>query len=137
MDLTNINGFTLVGLSKTNVILGKNGCGKSYLLKQIEQGLEPKDGLGKIRYLSPERGGILRYEPGIEQNIANDPRWIEGQRRRNQSENFRQQSATLFRRLELVFLRQIEREQTNPDYVPRTFDATIEKMNKLLEPQKI
>jgi energy-coupling factor transporter ATP-binding protein EcfA2 len=137
MDLQQINGFNLLGLSARNVILGKNGCGKSYLLKQIEQGLQGRSGFGKIRYISPERGGLLRYEAGIDQAISNDPVWMVNARRRNQSENFRQQSASLFRRLELLVLREIERDHTKPDYVPRTFDATLERLNKLLDRVKL
>src|SRR6185436_19927202 len=91
MDLENINGFAARSLSKINVILGKNGCGKSHLLRQFENGLATRPGIGKVRYISPERGGMSRYEPGIEQAIANDPNWMPSQRRRNQSENFPQQ----------------------------------------------
>jgi ABC-type branched-subunit amino acid transport system ATPase component len=137
MDLISINGFTLSGLEKINVILGKNGCGKSFLQKQIEQGIQGKSGFGKVRYISPERGGLLKYEPGIEQNIAQNPNWIEGQRRRNQSSNFREQSATLFRRLELLVLREIEREHTKDGYVPRGFGQTIDKLNVLLDRVRI
>jgi predicted ATPase len=133
MDLDNINGFTLLSLAKKNVILGKNGCGKSYLLKQVAQGLRGREGFGKVRYISPERGGILEYQPGIEQTISQNPDWMEDQRRRNQSDNFRQQSATLFRRLELLVLREIEREHRRDDYVPQNFGDTIAKINVLLD----
>ena len=67
MDLDNINNFSLKNLAKKNVILGKNGCGKSFLLKQVEQGLNGRQGYGRIRYVSPERGGVLRLESNIEQ----------------------------------------------------------------------
>jgi len=134
MDLNDINGFSLQNLSSKNVILGKNGCGKSYLQKRIEQGLQGRNGFGKVRYISPERGGfLLRYDPSIEQVISQNPGWIEDQRRKNQSENFRQQSATLFRRLELLVLREIEREHMKEGYVARDFDQTIEKLNMLLD----
>lgn len=132
MDLSNIGGFTLNSMSRINVVLGKNGCGKSYLLKKLEEGLNGQR-LGKIRYISPERGGLLQYEAGIEQNIYNNPEWMVSVRRRNQSENFRQQSAVLFRRLELLELRGIEREHTQPDYVPRTFDYVVDSLNTLLD----
>jgi energy-coupling factor transporter ATP-binding protein EcfA2 len=133
MDITNANGFTLSGLSAKNVILGKNGCGKSFMLKRIEEGLRGRDGIGRVRYISPERGGLLVYEPGIDQAIGNDPEWMVNQRRKNQSGNFRQQSATLFRRLELLVLREIEVEHTKAGYVPRTFGTSIDKLNTLLD----
>ncbi len=133
MDLDNINAFSLRSLAKTNVLLGKNGCGKSYLLKRIEEGLTDREGFGMVRYISPERGGLLTYEPGIEQSLANNPLWMNNQRRRNQSSNFREQSAALFRRLEMKVLRGIEEDHTKPNYVPRTFAATMEKLNRLLD----
>jgi energy-coupling factor transporter ATP-binding protein EcfA2 len=133
MDLNEINGFTLRNLSALNVILGKNGCGKSHLLKQIESGLQGRAGFGRIRYISPERGGSLEYQPNIDQAIGQDPNWMANERRKNQSQNFRQQSATLFRRLELLVLREIERTHTQPGYVPRNFGTTLDKLNTLLE----
>lgn len=137
MNLENINGFSLTNLSKINVILGKNGSGKSYLLKQVENGLQGRETSGKIRYISPERGGILQYEPNIEQNIASDPNWMLQTRRNNQSGNFRQQSATLFRRLELLILRGIEADHTTPGYIPRNFQSNIDLLNNLLDRVKI
>src|SRR5262249_689144 len=119
------------------VILGKNGCGKSHLLRTVEQGLQGLPDYGKIRYISPERGGLLRYEPGIDQAMSQDPAWLENQRRRNQSDNMRQQSATLFRRLELLVLREIERDHRKPDYVPQDFSQTIDKLNVLLDRVRI
>src|SRR5262249_23602070 len=61
------------------------------------------------------------------------PSWIDDQRRRNQSPNMRQQSATLFRRLELLVLREIERDHRKPDYLPRNFVEVVDKLNILLE----
>src|ERR1700687_427411 len=119
MNLEDIRGFTLKNVAKTNVILGKNGCGKSFLLKQLEQGL--KGDRGKIRYVSPERGGILQYESNVDQQMSQNDSYIDESRRQNQSSNFRSQSATLFRRLELLVLREIERDHTQAGYKPFTF----------------
>lgn len=137
MDIENAGPFTLTGLEKINVILGKNGCGKSFLLKAVEQNLRRRDGYGKVRYITPERGGFLRYEPGIEQNMGQNANWLSDVRRRNQSDNFRQQSTTLFRQLEILALREIEREHTAPGYVPRTFDTTVDLLNGLLDRVRI
>ena len=137
MDIEAAGPFSLTGLDKINVILGKNGCGKSFLLKAIEQNVFGREGFGKLRYISPERGGLLQYEPNIEQAMGNDPNWIRNTRRKNQSENFNQQSTTLFRQLEILALREIEREHTMPDYVPRTFDTTVDLINGLLDRVRI
>jgi len=132
MDIA-IGGHTLTGLARKNVILGKNGCGKSFLLKQLDQLQRGANGYGQIRYISPERGGLLIYDPNIENNITNDVNWMTGTRRQNQAGQFRQQSASLFRRLELMVLREIEAEAQQPGYVPRTFGETIEGLNVLLD----
>ena len=131
MDFESINKFTLRGLSQINVILGKNGCGKSYLLRQVERGIGQRTHVGKYRYISPERGGMMVYEASVEQAMT-EPGWIMEQRRRNQSTNFRHQSAALFRRAEFLVLREIEKEQTNADYVPRNFDSTVDKLEREL-----
>jgi predicted ATPase len=131
-QIENIQGFTLHGLSKLSVILGKNGSGKSHLLKQLELGFRNSGTYGKVMYISPERGGSVKYEPNIEQAMG-DPNWINNSRRVNQSQNFRQQSATLFRRLELSVLREIEAEHQLPEYQPKTFENTIAQLNNLLD----
>ncbi|MHA1153178.1 MAG: AAA family ATPase, partial [Alphaproteobacteria bacterium] len=137
MDLEDLGGFTLRGLERINVVLGKNGCGKSYLLKRAEVSLSQNQGIGKVRYLSPERGGRLSYEAGVEQNLATNPNWLVETRRQNQTANFRQQSTALFRRLEILALREIEREHTQDGYEPRNFDVVVEQINTLLDRVRI
>jgi predicted ATPase len=132
MDVNDIAGFTLKGLAKVNVILGKNGCGKSYLLKALEQGLKA-NAFENVRYISLERGGVLEYMPQIAHTMANNPGYLSNDRRKNQSENFRQQSAALFQRLELRVLRKIEREHIKEGYVPSTFDDTLDELQSLLD----
>ena len=73
------------------------------------------------------------YEPGVDQAITNSQTWLSDTRRQNQTANFRQQSTVLFRRLELLVLREIEREHTQNGYQPRNFDRTIEQLNTLLD----
>ena len=137
MDLEKVGSFSLFGLSRFNVILGKNGCGKSFLLRDIETALPYKAKNARIRYVSPERGGFLQYDPNIEQTIANNPTWMAEVRRRNQSDSFRRQSATLFRLLELLVLREIEKDHAKPGYIPKTFDTTVGKLNALLDRVRI
>lgn len=132
MDLS-IEGVELHGLSRINVILGKNGCGKSFIMKHLESRIRTKAEFGLVRYVSPERGGVLVYEPGIDQAMAQDVAWIGNTRRKNQSDNFRQQSATLFRRLELLVLREMEANHLKEGYVPQRFEDTIDRLNTLLE----
>ena len=89
MDINNINGYTLKNLNKINIVLGKNGCGKSIMLRTIEQNVvSQNENIGKSKYITPERGGALTYEAGVEQNLTTNISWLSGQRRRNQSGNF-------------------------------------------------
>lgn len=133
MDYEHLGDIQLRNIGKTNVILGKNGCGKSFLLKQAEQHLRNREGFGLIRYVSPERAGFLMYEPGVDQAMAQNVNWLADTRRKNQAGNFKQQSATIYRRLELLTLREIERDQFADGYEPKTFDAVVDKINTLLD----
>jgi len=132
MDISNIDGYTLRNLNRINIVLGKNGCGKSTMLRLVEQGLasQPQT-YGKTKYITPERGGSLIYEAGVEQAITNDTNWLSGQRRGNQSINFRQQSVAQYKKLEILVLREIENgRRDEKDY---TFDLYVNKINSLLD----
>lgn len=132
MDISNISGYTLKNLNKINIVLGKNGCGKSTMLRLVEQGLAGQhQTYGKTKYITPERGGSLIYEAGIEQALTNDINWLSGQRRGNQSLNFRQQSVAQYKKLEILVLREIENgRRDDKDY---TFDLYVNKINSLLD----
>ena len=128
MDILNIRGYTLRNLNRINIILGKNGCGKSILLREMEQGLLAQKGYGKAKYVTPERGGSLFYEAGIEQNIANNVNYLSDQRRKNLAPQFREQSVAQYTKLETLVLRKFEQDQTQ-----RKFDPYVTKINSLLD----
>lgn len=123
MDLDS-GEYSLKSLSTLNVIVGKNGCGKSTLLKHFESnpGID-----AQTKYVTPERGGALSYNAGVEQNMVNDVNWMKSQRRKNQDTQFRQQTVAQYRRLELGVLREMEGKAI-ADFTPY-----IEKINKLLD----
>jgi predicted ATPase len=133
MDLLGLGGYELRGVDVKNVILGKNGCGKSRCLKAVEQALRGRPDAGVIRYLSPERGGLLRYEPHVEKNLTDNMAWLGDSRRKNQVENFRQQSAAQFRRLELLFLRTLEATPALRSDPTINFDVVLTTLNELLD----
>jgi len=133
MDLENIAGFTFRSLDRINVLLGKNGCGKSYLLRQIEKALRGRAEYGIVKYFSPERGGLPQYEANIEQNVSANPNWLSETRRQNQTPQFRQQSAAQFRRLETLFLRELERTPELRSDPAVRFDTTVDRINSLLD----
>jgi len=132
MDIGPIGEYTVTNLDKINILLGKNGCGKSFFLRQLDIQLSSKrDVYGKVKYISPERGGLLNYDANIEQNTINSPSWLSETRRKNQFDQFRQQSVAQFRNLELLVLREIEKEKRgDTEY---TFDNFINKINSLLD----
>lgn len=118
-DLLNKANFT--------IFLGKNGVGKSTLLREIDSSSD-----FNTKYISPERGGILRYDAGVDQNMSVNDNWIINDRRKNRTEQFRQQSIAQFRILEVMVLREIEKnleKRNNHDY---TFDTILNHINELL-----
>ncbi|MFB6307594.1 MAG: hypothetical protein ABEH43_11540 [Flavobacteriales bacterium] len=83
MDLSKEETYHLTGLSKINVLLGKNGSGKSSLLKKIgEEAERREDCFGN--YVTPERGGVLENHAGLEQDLRRNERDIYRQKRANQ-----------------------------------------------------
>lgn len=133
MEIENVRGFTLTGLGPINVLLGKNGCGKSYSLRQIEEGTRGEEEYGVVKYFSPERGGFPQYDANIEQNVASNPNWLSNSRRQNQTAQFRQQSAAQFRLLETLFLRELEERPDLRVDLNVNFDSTVDKINALLD----
>ncbi|MDR3501242.1 MAG: AAA family ATPase [Legionella sp.] len=132
--MTDINNseYQLKNLGKINIILGKNGCGKSTLLKKISRTIDVNL-YGKIKYITPERGGSLTYEPNIDHNISTNSSWLSDTRYVNRLENFRQQSVAQFRNLELLFHREVEVSKELRADTNYTFDLYFNRLNKLLD----
>ncbi|MBD3897190.1 AAA family ATPase [Halomonas sp. ML-15] len=133
MNLIDKNGYSLRNLNKINVLLGKNGCGKSTALKKVQQALESGDEVGKSKYITPERGGALKYDPNIEQNTSSSPRWLSNQLRKNQFTQFKQQTVLQFRKLELLSLREIEQNSDLRNDHTYTFQSIVNAINTLLD----
>lgn len=124
------DGTQLEGFGKINIILGKNGSGKSILLRKMDKNLSARTAC--VRYVTPERGGNLTYEGSIETNRANSPTWEADVRRQNQWPQFRQSSAVEFRNLELLVLRSIENDQQIRQSMFK-FNEVIVKINSFLD----
>lgn len=136
MNLENKNGYTLNNLDKINILLGKNGCGKSIALKNVQQALEGNSTI-KTKYITPERGGALKYDPNIEQATNSSPNWLPNQLRNNQFSQFKQQTVVQYRKLEILTLREISQNPEIRDDHSYTFQLTVDKINTLLDNIKI
>jgi len=117
----------LVADARFTVFLGKNGAGKSTILRSLDSSDE-----FSTKYISPERGGTLKYDPNVEANISNNENWMIQDRRKNRTEQFRQQSTAQFRNLEVLVLREIEQDPVKRQDSGYTFSNTLEKINALL-----
>jgi len=116
-----------IGATKFTVLIGKNGAGKSTLLRSLNAGQRPH-----VKYVSPERGGTLKYDPNVDNNITSNESWLKDTRQTNRFEQFRQQSAAQFRNLETAVLREIEKVAAKRTDLTYTFDAILEQVNGLL-----
>jgi predicted ATPase len=117
----------LVAAAKFTVLIGKNGAGKSTLLRTLNTGNKPN-----IKYISPERGGTLKYDPNIDNAISSNANWLKDTRQKNRFEQFREQSAAQFRNLETAVLREIEQVPSKRTDLTYTFGSILENINKLL-----
>lgn len=125
--------FALVHKSRFTILLGKNGAGKSTLLRKFSEQQEKN-----IKYVSPERGGTLKYNPNVDNNIASNDGWLFNTRQKNRSEQFREQSAVQFRNLEMLILREIETKSDKRSDSRYTFESVaLEKINALLPAIKL
>lgn len=111
---------------RINFLLGKNGCGKSTFLRNLENDLSNKQDW-YVKYITPERGGALVFNAGVDQNIG-EKDYIRNTRRVNRADQFRQQTISQYRNLELLILRKIDRDRTT-EY---GFQSVLEKINGLL-----
>jgi energy-coupling factor transporter ATP-binding protein EcfA2 len=132
MDLKIDENCSLLGLSKINILLGKNGCGKSSLLKKLELNLVENKNFGEVNYVTPERGGTLNYHSGIEQSVINDISYSKSNKRVNQWGMFKHYSVTQYNRLQLKHLIDIEKNRSLPG-----FDTVIDRINSMLINVKI
>lgn len=85
-----------------------------------------------VRYVTPERGGTLTYQPQIDDNMRRNDTWMPETRRRNRFDQFRQQTAAQFRNLENAVLREIESTPEKRSDHTYTFDTILERVNALV-----
>lgn len=113
--------------ARFTILLGKNGAGKSTQLRSLDS-----SGAFNSKYITPERGGLLKYDPNMDLNISSNTNWLSQVRRNNRHDQFRVQSAVQFRNLEMLVLREIERDEKKRSDLAYKFNSTMDKINVLL-----
>ena len=140
MDII-LEPYKLTNLSKINIILGKNGCGKSTILRCVNSRRREIVNFGSLKLINPERGGFLIEEPNIEKELNSNPSLLTESRNTNQQSQFKQQSIALYRMLQDIVARELEGavkdNKTNEELRPMLFDSYIDKINSLLEQVEI
>ena len=91
-------GYKLSGLGSINVLLGKNGVGKSTLLRSFDASLRVDENPRQqnVLYITPERGGEVREDHGLRDQISRKPSTAINQTRRNYSSSYRTISVAKF-----------------------------------------
>lgn len=122
----------LRGLDRINVLLGKNGCGKSTLLKAaVQTARASRSTWGRVKYVTPERGGTLVYDQSVERNARRDENWLPSVTENNQFASYKQQTLFQFETLEISALRAFKKE-TLAGSTPRD-ENFYEMINSLLD----
>ena len=120
------------GLKNINILLGKNGAGKSRFLRSIDEHVSNNDEYF-IRYISPERAGVFKRNGGVMTNMENDPNWLVSVRRMNQADNFKAASANLLREVETAYLRKMQDDpEIRLDHTRNFRTERLDSINRLL-----
>ena len=72
MKISELKGQTahLAGLNNINVIMGRNGAGKSRFLRDLEAVMSQNGPLFYVRYVSPERAGTFKRDGNVLTNMS-------------------------------------------------------------------
>jgi AAA ATPase domain len=117
-------------LSNINILMGRNGSGKSRFLRSLASGLRQKAEYETV-YISPERSGVFKRDGSVETNLASAG-WLDNVRTQNQASEFKSVSASYLHKLELLYLRRME---SSPElrHSDRNFkNDQLDKINRLL-----
>lgn len=120
-------------LNNINIIMGRNGSGKSRFLRDIEDRVNQDKNHFYVRYVSPERAGSFKRNGSVFTNMNDDPEWLRSTRAVNQADNFKAASAMLFREAETIYLRRLANTPEIRNDPERNFHTDrLSKVNQLL-----
>lgn len=123
----------LLALNNINIIMGRNGAGKSRFLRNIEGRSSQNKQDFYVRYVSPERAGSFKRDGNVLTNMSSNPEWLRHTRSVNQATNFKEASAMLFREAETLYLRRLASTPKIRMDPARNFEADrLSKVNQLL-----
>ena len=124
-------GFALENPSNLNIIIGRNGAGKSRFLRGLSN--LRHDSAYFISYISPERAGSFEPDPNFEVNQRQDKNWVENTRIKNQADGFKKASANKLRELAMRFANRMEIDLSLRLDINKTFATEqLSKINKML-----
>jgi ABC-type nitrate/sulfonate/bicarbonate transport system ATPase subunit len=119
-------------LNLINILLGRNGVGKSTYLREIDAAYSRHEEFNSV-YISPERSGSFKREGHIITNIENNISWLSDDRRKNQTNNFKAGSAHRLREAETIYLRRLQDDPVVRLDPSRNFKSDcLDKINRLL-----
>jgi ATPase subunit of ABC transporter with duplicated ATPase domains len=123
----------LDGLNNINIVMGRNGTGKSRFLRDIEETINQDKSTFYVRYVSPERAGSFMRDGIVLTNMSNNPDWLRQSRSVSQASGFKAASAMLFREAETLYLRRLASTPEIRTDLTRSFEADrLRKINQLL-----
>jgi ABC-type branched-subunit amino acid transport system ATPase component len=123
----------LINLNNINIIMGRNGAGKSRFLRDIEAIISQNKQQFYVRYVSPERAGTFKRDGNVLTNMSSNPDWLRQTRAVNQADNFKAASAMLFREAETLYLRRLANTPEIRMDPTRNFETDrLSKVNQLL-----
>lgn len=125
------NGCRITNIDTLNIVIGRNGAGKSRFLRSINEYLYNINDYN-VRYVSPERAGTFKRERHILMQMENDPHFVYNNHNKNQASNYKSVSANLFRDLEIAYLRKMQNDPNLRADVSKTFTSDrVSKINSL------
>lgn len=126
----------LIGLNNINLILGRNGTGKSRFLRDLNERLSKNKKEFYTRYVSPERSGWFICNDSDKPITLQVGAFPSADRNSNQPRDFKQEAAGLLRDLELLYWRRLAREaeltESSTSDIRGFQKDRLEKINNLL-----
>jgi AAA ATPase domain len=121
------NGHKLSNITNLNIIVGRNGSGKSRFFREFSN--LRNDPAYFITYISPERASTFEIDAHVESNQRQNKDYLESGRIKNQAESFKKGSAVKLRELSMRFAYRLDKDSTLRLQVDKTFES--EKLSKI------